>query len=214
MSKCRIYLVRHGESEGNKRRSFLGHTDLPLTELGHRQAEAAATYLKDIHIDVLYASDLQRAYMTAEHIADKKDLSIIADPTMREIYAGEWEDELFDDLIVKFEKDYYVWLNDIGASRCTGGESFVELYNRIIPEITRIAKENDGLTVCIATHATPIRCARLKAMGLGFDKAKDIPWTLNASTTVIDVEDGEFTIVEDQITSYLEGILTTLPKTV
>ncbi len=214
MSKCRIYLVRHGESEGNKRRSFLGHTDLPLTELGHRQAQAAADYLENVDIDVIYASDLLRAYMTAEHIAEKKGLSIIADSTMREIYAGEWEDQLFDDLAVKFEKDFCVWRNDIGASRCTGGESFVELYNRIIPEITRIANSNDGLTVCIATHATPIRCARLKANGYGFDRAKDIGWTMNASTTVIDVVDGEFTIVEDQITSYLDGIGTVLPKTV
>lgn len=214
MGKCRLILVRHGESEGNKRRSFLGHTDLPLTELGHAQAEAAANYLGSVDIDVIYASDLLRAYMTAEHIAEKKGLSIIADPTMREIYAGEWENQLFDDLAVNFEKDFYVWRNDIGASRCTGGESFVELYNRIIPELTRIAKANDGLTVCIATHATPIRCARLKAYGYGFDKAKDIGWTMNASTTVIDVEDGKFTIVEDQITEYLDGIGTVLPKTV
>lgn len=214
MGKCRIYLVRHGESEGNKRRSFLGHTDLPITELGHRQAEAAAEYLKDVPFDAIYSSDLLRAYMTAEHIAEKKDMSIIADPMMREIYAGEWEDQLFDDLLVKFEKDFSVWKNDIGASRCTGGESFVELYNRIIPEITRIARENEGQTICIATHATPIRCARLKAYGYGFDKAKDIGWTMNASTTVIDVANGEFTIVEDQITSYLDGIGTVLPKTV
>ena len=213
MGKCRIYLVRHGQSEGNLRRSFLGHTDLPLTELGHKQAEAAAEYLKDVPFDVIYSSDLLRAYMTAEHIATKKDMSIIANPTMREIYAGEWEDRLFDDLIVNFE-DFVNWEKDIGYSKCTGGESFIELYNRIIPEITRIAAENEGQTVCIATHATPIRCARLKAYGYGFDRAKDIGWTMNASTTVIDVEDGVFTLVEDQIDSYLEGIGTVLPKNV
>ena len=74
MAKCRIIFVRHGQSEGNLVRSFLGHTDLPLTELGHKQAEATAEYLKDTDIDIIYASDLKRAWQTAEHIAEKKEL--------------------------------------------------------------------------------------------------------------------------------------------
>ena len=102
MAKCRIIFVRHGQSEGNLVRSFLGHTDLPLTELGHKQAEATAEYLKDTDIDIIYASDLKRAWQTAEHIAEKKELSIIADPTLREIFAGEWENQLFVELPEKF----------------------------------------------------------------------------------------------------------------
>lgn len=211
MAKCRLILVRHGESEGNKRHSFLGHTDLPLTEKGHMQAEAAANYFEKIPIDVIYSSDLQRAYMTAEHIAEKKGLGIIADSNMREIYAGEWENQLFEDIAVNFKKDFDVWKNDIGESRCTGGESFKELYDRIISELTRIAELNDGLTVCVATHATPIRCARLKAHGYGFEKAKELGWTMNASATVIDVENGEFKLIYEHITEYLEGIITAVP---
>ena len=214
MSKCRIIFVRHGQSEGNLVRSFLGHTDLPLTELGHKQAEATAAYLAETDIDMIYASDLKRAWQTAEHIAEAKDLCIIADPTLREIYAGEWENELFDELPKKFGQDFSVWLNDIGNARCTGGESFVELYNRIIPEVQRIAKINDGLTVCIATHATPIRCVRLKAHGYGFDKAKELGWTCNASVTVVDVEDGNFTLINEHQYEHLGDLATGLPRTV
>ena len=214
MGKCRLYLVRHGQSEGNLVRSFLGHTDLPLTELGHIQAEKTAQFLDDVNIDVLYASDLKRAYMTAEHIAEHQNLSIIADPVMREIYAGEWENVRFDDLQVNFAQDFKVWLEDIGSSRCTGGESFVELYNRIIPELKRIAEVNDGLNVCIATHATPIRCARLEAFGYGFEKAAQIGWTVNASVTVIDIIDGEFLLVEDNLYGHLGDSVTGLPRNV
>lgn len=214
MAKCRILLVRHGQSEGNLVRSFLGHTDLNLTELGHLQAEKTAEFLDSYDIDMLYASDLQRAWQTAEHIANRKNLSIIADPTLREIYAGKWENELFDVLPVKYPEDFSVWLNDIGNARCTGGESFVELYNRIIPEIQRIAKINDGLTVCIATHATPIRCIRLNAHGYGFDRAKDLGWTCNASVTEIEVEDGKITIVNEHLYEHLGEIATGLPRNV
>ena len=214
MSKCRIVLVRHGQSEGNLVRSFLGHTDLPLTELGHRQAECTAKFLEGMEIDMLYASDLKRAWQTAEHIAEHKELCIIADPTLREIYAGKWENELFDELPKKYGDDFSVWLNNIGLSRCTDGESFVELYNRIIPEIQRIAELNDGLTVCIATHATPIRCVRLKAHGYGFERAKELGWTSNASVTVVDVENGEFSIVHEHLYEHLGEIATGLPRTV
>ena len=214
MAKCRIIFVRHGQSEGNLVRSFLGHTDLPLTELGHRQAEATARYLDGTDIDIMYASDLKRAWQTAEHIAERKELSIIANPTLREIYAGEWENEMFEELPKKFSKDFSVWLNDIGNARCTGGESFVELYNRIIAEVIRISEINDGLTVCIATHATPIRCVRLKAHGYGFDKAKDIGWTSNASVTVVDVENGEFTLVNEHQYEHLGDLATGLPRSV
>ena len=43
-----IFLVRHGQSEANKRDAFIGHTDLDLTEKGHKQAEKAAEYLSKI----------------------------------------------------------------------------------------------------------------------------------------------------------------------
>ena len=49
---------------------------------------------------------------------------------------------------------------------------------------------------------------------INFERAKEILWTMNASITVIDVEDGEFTIVNDQITEHLDGIGTQLPKNV
>ena len=37
--KTVVYLVRHGESEGNRRDAFVGHTDVNLTDIGRAQAE-------------------------------------------------------------------------------------------------------------------------------------------------------------------------------
>ena len=214
MSKCRLILVRHGQSEGNLVRSFLGHTDLDLTELGHKQAECTAEYLKNEKIDVIYSSDLKRAWNTAEHIAAKKDLSIIADSELREIFAGEWENKLFCDLETDFSEDFKCWREDIGNSAPTGGESVKALYNRIITELLRIAKMYDGETVCIATHATPIRMACVKARGLSVEQAKDVEWVKNASVTVIDVEDGSFTMVKEGYCEHMGELVSGLPKNV
>ena len=214
MANCRLIFVRHGQSEGNLNHAFLGHTDLPLTELGHSQAQLTAEYLKNTDIDVIYASDLSRAWQTAEHIASVKDLSIIADPLLREIFAGKWENELFENIYKLYGEEFRIWLNDIGNSKCTGGESFRDLYKRITTEVTRIAEASNGLTVCLATHATPIRCMRLLAKGLNFDDAQDLGWTSNASLTVIDYNDGKFEIVTDHQYEHLGELSTTLPKTV
>ncbi len=216
MGKCRFIFVRHGQSEGNLRNEFLGHTDLPLTELGHRQAECTAVYLESVPIDVIYASDLKRAYMTAEHIAEHKQLSIIADTAFREVYAGKWEGLTFTEIYENYRDDFDTWINDIGRARCTDGESVAELYGRIIAEVERLAELNEGQTVCVATHATPIRCVRIKALGRPLEEAKDIGWTSNASVTVIDVdtETKEFTMVKDGYDEHLKELKTELPKSV
>ncbi len=214
MSKCRLILVRHGQSEGNLVRSFLGHTDLDLTELGHRQAQCTAKYLKNEKIDVIYSSDLKRAWQTAEHIADEKNLSIIADTELREIYAGEWENRLFNDLETEFAEDFKCWREDIGNARPTGGESVKELSDRIIAELLRIAGMYEGETVCIATHATPIRMACVKAKGIPVELAREVIWAPNASVTVIDVEDGEFKLVKYGYSEHMGELATGLPRNV
>ena len=61
----RLYLVRHGQSEGNVAKTFHGHTDYPLTELGREQARQAGEKLKDTAFVRCVASDLSRAWDTA-----------------------------------------------------------------------------------------------------------------------------------------------------
>ena len=214
MSKCRLILVRHGQSEGNFRREFLGHTDLDITELGHMQAEKTAQYLENKKIDVIYSSDLKRAWSTAEHIAKKKDLSIIADAELREIYAGKWDGMKGADIETQYAEDYKVWKEDIGNAVPTGGESVKALYERIINELLRISKLYEGLTVCIATHATPIRMACVKAKGLPICLAKDVKWVSNASVTIIDVENGIFTLIKEGYDEHLGELVSALPKNV
>ena len=91
MAECRFIIERHGQSEGNLVRSFLGHTDLPLSELGRRQAAKTAEFLKDENIDVMISSDRKRAYQTAEPLAKLKGMEIIPNEGLREIYAGKWD---------------------------------------------------------------------------------------------------------------------------
>ena len=214
MKTTQLYMIRHGQSQGNKSNSFLGHTDLDLTELGHIQAENTAQFLKDIKAHVIYSSDLSRAYNTAMHTAKLKGMEIIKSKNLREIYAGQWENKRFDDLEKEFNQSYTVWMTNIGRVRCDGGESTEELQNRIVSEITRIAEENEGKTVFVFTHATPIRAFKAFCDGKTLDEMKDVPWTTNASVSHFEYSEGKFKVVDYGIDFFQGSEKSTLPANV
>lgn len=207
--KTTIYLVRHGQSEGNLHDQFIGHTDIALTDLGRRQAELTAAYLKDIPLDRIYSSDLQRAYDTACVTARMKNMTVTKTKKMREINGGAWEEETFSQLHVKFPEDYAVWCEDFKNCRCTGGESVLEMQNRIVDEIRRIAEENPGKAVAIFCHATPIRAFRIYCEG-----DWNAPYPTNASVTHAEYEDGKFRLIEYSIDHFMGDLITALPSNV
>jgi alpha-ribazole phosphatase len=66
----KLYLVRHGETDGNSQQWFQGASDVPLNATGIEQARRLSHFMKDIHFDAIYTSTLSRAYTTAEIIAE------------------------------------------------------------------------------------------------------------------------------------------------
>src|SRR5881227_399124 len=84
METTRILLVRHGQSQGNAERRFGGHSPTPLSELGFRQAEAAARALAVENVNAIYSSDLLRAAQTAEATARATGLEINRTSALRE----------------------------------------------------------------------------------------------------------------------------------
>lgn len=210
----RLIFVRHGYSEANHGHIFAGQTDAPLNKTGFLQANCAAEYLADTHIDCVFSSTLSRAYATGLAIANKKGIDIIPTPDLCEINGGDWESVPFDNLAEISAEAYDDWINDIYNCKCPNGESVKDFYSRIISCVTRIAEENSGKSVCIATHATPIRVVLCQALGFEPERLRDVPWPANASINIIDFKNGKFSIVEKDITKHLEGIMTSLPSNI
>lgn len=206
-------IVRHGESEGNAKGEFHGQYNSDLTERGHAQAECTACFVDRYTIDVLYASDIRRAFSTAGHTAERRGMTVTPEEGLREIYAGAWEQMRFDDIAVRYAEAYRVWHEDIANARPTDGESVAELAVRVNAAFVRLARENDGKTVYVATHATPIRAMRCLWTDGSISAMKDTPWAPNASVTTA-VYDGAFHLTEYGYADHLEheGLLTALPK--
>ena len=209
-----VYLIRHGESEGNARNAFLGYTDLKLTAKGKTQAEQTADYLQTLKVDTVYASDLLRAYHTAQATAKRLGMRVVKDERLREIYCGEWKNQPFSILEEKYKESYAVWLNNIGLAQTDGGESVAQLQARIVSAVTDIAMQNVGKTVFIFTHATPIRCFAGYCQRKSLAQLKDLPWASNASVTHAVFADGAFTLVEYSKDDFLGELKTELPDNV
>lgn len=205
----RLIIVRHGESEGNKKNIFCGNTDMPLTELGKMQAQKTAEYLKSIKIDAIYSSDLCRAYVTAKTTADIQNINVIADRGLREVNGGDWEGADYLELARNPSGGFLTWMNDIDNAVCDNGEGVADMKKRITAAVDKIAKENDGKTVGIFSHASPIR-----ALFSVWNKKtmKGTPWVKNASVTIVEYESIDcIKFIMTDYVGHLENMVTFLP---
>ena len=209
----KLILVRHGQSIANQKKIFAGHADYDLSDLGHRQALLVADYLSAHEaIDVIYASDLLRAYHTATPTGDRLGLPVIKDPGLREIFAGQWDGLPVSELEERFSKDFHAWKTDYSHVRTTGGESIPEVYRRIVPHICELAERHDGQCLLLATHATVIRSFNAFAHGLGAEETGKVPFASNASLNVYTYDKGVATSVVYDFTEHLGTLTFEVPK--
>lgn len=181
-----LIFVRHGESRANGKGVFAGHLDLGLSERGVQQAELTAQALcKAYPVDRVYTSDLLRASHTALPIARACGAELVTTAQLREIFAGNWQGRSFDELQQQYAASYGVWLKDIGRAHPDGGESVQALSDRIWRCVAQIAQAEQGKSVVLVTHATPIRAVLCRLHGFGLERMKDVPWVSNASFTVV-----------------------------
>ncbi|MCW2532214.1 MAG: Phosphoglycerate mutase [Blastococcus sp.] len=158
-----LLLVRHGQSEWNAAGLMQGQTPhVPLTELGHAQAAAAAAELAGLRPGALLSSDLLRAVQTAEHCARATGLTLETAPALREqgygVLEGRPSRELWD--VVDWTDPYW---------SAPGGESLTELHARVEAFLKHLCAEPPADVIALVTHGDTIRAAQAVAAGLGPD---------------------------------------------
>ncbi len=214
----RVIVVRHAQGEGNLKGEFHGQYPSDLTALGIKQAECTAEFLKDVHIDTAFSSDIPRAFSTARIIAEKHGIEVTKYVCLREICGGVWEQMPFDDIVVKYPEEYEVWKHDLGNCTCPGGESVRHLQQRVNGAFERIVGENAGKTILIGTHATPIRVMACIWKGLDITEVTNLPWVPNAAFCIINYDSKTLShsIEEYGVFGHLEekGLVTELPKNI
>lgn len=209
----RIFLIRHGHSESNGNGCFTGQTDAALSSLGVKQAQLVAERLQTEPISAVYSSDLSRAVATAKPTADYFGLPIRTDKNLREIEAGEWSGQTFDDLIVSYPETFRVWREDFGRAKADGGEAVAEVAERAYRAVEKIIAENKGKTVAVFSHATPVRLLCCRYLGIPIPDAGKQPWGANASISLLEADDeGNRKLVLCGEEGHLQGLITVIPK--
>ena len=146
-----LWLVRHGETDWNRRGLIQGDSDIPLNGLGIRQAQALAHRIGHETFDTVYASDLFRAHKTAE--ITFPDADIILDSRLREINLGDFEGQVWADLPKSERSQIAVWLMGPYDQKVPGGESSDDLRARVsswlndLPKTGRVIAFAHGGTI-------------------------------------------------------------------
>jgi len=209
----RFIVLRHGQSVGNTAQVFNGNVDMPLSELGRKQAELTAELLRNESIDLAFASTLSRAFDTAVAVAKLHGIAVTPDPAFCEIDGGEWEGHPYAEAEKTHPEAWALWYHDPAKCRCPGGESLIELRDRVKAEFDRLACEYPEKTILIGTHATPVRVMTSVWNYVPFEKLGEVQWVPNASVTIVDyLDNGDYRVEVSGKCDHLGELVTKLPK--
>ncbi|NDJ54292.1 MAG: histidine phosphatase family protein [Chloroflexi bacterium] len=160
-----LYLVRHGETQYNADGRFQGVTDVPLNELGRKQAAAVGERFKSMNFDVIYSSDLQRAQETAKAISAHHQKEIILDQRLREIDFGSWEGLFFREVFVSQREVWERWRAefDFAPERAETLQTTVDKADSMLAHIRE--HHEDQTVVCVG-HGGTLRVMVCRLLGI------------------------------------------------
>ncbi len=205
-----LYLIRHGQSEGNIRGGFAGRIDYPLSPLGQKQANMTADFLRDEHIDVVLSSPLSRAYDTAVPIARTRGLDVLQREDLSEMDFGDWEGLPIEEVARRFPDAIDIWNHEMYKTVCPGGETVRECFARAQRAICAIAETYADKTVCAVSHGALLRGMLCFLHGWPVEDIQKVMWANNASVTKLMYTNGAFQIeyegYSDHMGAYVTGV--------
>jgi probable phosphoglycerate mutase len=148
----RIIAIRHGETAWNVDTRIQGHLDIPLNARGRWQAAQLAQALADESIKAVYASDLARAWETAGHVAKLQNLDITPEIGLRERGFGTFEGKTFLEIEADLPDQAQRWRNRDPLFTPPGGESLVDLRERVLEAASRLAARHPGELIAMVGH--------------------------------------------------------------
>lgn len=166
---ARLLLVRHGLTEFNEDRRFMGHSDIELSVAGCQQAERLRDYLADERIDTVYSSDLKRAVEMAEIICEGRGLDIITYTELRECNYGTCEGLTFGEISENYPDVAEKCINFTLDLEFPEGECFTDFFERTSRFIERLKEHGRSETLLISSHDGPLKILLCRLLEIGDD---------------------------------------------
>ncbi len=197
----KIYLIRHGETDQNKRKCLQGRSDIELNEYGRELARKTAEGLKDIPFDIIFTSPLKRARETAEIIRGTRDIPIVLEERIQEISFGEYEGLCYGKENYSIpDKDFMNFFNKPQDYETPpGGESLQEVVTRtggFLQEILQNEVYKDK-NILLSTHGCALKAclANINSSLLADFWGEGVH--KNCAVSLIEVREGKVVVTED-----------------
>lgn len=146
-----VYLIRHGQTQGNLERRYIGSTDQPLCPQGRAALEGAEAPA----VDAVYVSPLLRCRETAAILFPRQEPQAAAD--LRECSFGAFENHTYEEL--KGDPAYQAWLDTGGAAAPPGGESKAQQQERTVRAFLDLsARHGAEEAIALVVHGGTIMC--------------------------------------------------------
>ena len=158
-----VVLARHGRTEWHHGNRYTGSTDLPIDDVGLRQADQLRDWAEDFAPDALWSSPMLRARQTAAPAAEALGLQPIVDARLREVDFGTAEGRMLGELPVAVAKAFE--LDPVG-NHFPGGEDPAAAADRVYEAFQQIGTEYAGQKVLVVAHNTLIRLLTCRVLGL------------------------------------------------
>ena len=189
-----IILVRHGETEWNHLRRIQGQLDVPLNDIGLRQAQAVGRRLAQEPLAAVYTSDLLRASATAAPVAAAHGLVPQPDARLRERHYGGFQGSYYDRLQHESPEVHRRMLSRDLDFDLDGGETIPMIHRRVTDALMDLAGRHPRSTIAVVTHGGVLdSCYRL-ASGLSLDAPRTFG-LFNAGVNRIVLDDDGFRLV-------------------
>ena len=148
----RIIAIRHGETSWNVDTRIQGHLDIPLSANGRWQAERLAQALGDEPLAAIYASDLTRAWETAEYVGRAQGIAVTKEIGLRERGFGDFEGKTFAEIELLLPEQSLRWRKRDPEFSPAGGESLTDLRSRVVSAAQRLAARHPGEVIAMVGH--------------------------------------------------------------
>jgi 2,3-bisphosphoglycerate-dependent phosphoglycerate mutase len=177
MKQTNLVLVRHGQSEWNKKNLFTGWKDPNLTDLGIEEAKQAGNLLKErgLAFDIMFTSDLFRAQETGRIILDQMNLShieVIKDQSLNERNYGDLAGLNKDEARVKWgDEQVHTWRRSFDIPP-PGGESLKNTAERVLPYFNSeiLPKIRESQNILVAAHGNSLRALVMELEKISSDE--------------------------------------------
>ena len=160
-----VWLIRHGEADGMKGRCC-GWSDAPLSAEGIEQAKRVAAQLAVEPLSKVYSSNLERAFRTAQIVAEPHGLVVEKISELAEMHFGDLEGMTYEEAEERFPAVYQSWMTRPMETQFPNGENFQQMKTRVRRAFDSIVQRHAGESIGIVAHAGVNRVLLCRALSI------------------------------------------------